>query len=695
MKKLCYILACLLVSAMGYAQTDAISYQAVILNPDEQQLPGNDAPATVLQNEDVSLRFTIINEEGFTEYQEVHNVTTDLFGMVNLFIGEGEQLSDLEFTEVLWRGEPKNLLVEIDFYSLGNFVQLSAEKLAFTPQAFHRDIIGTGDMTIDGTATFNDDFVIEGETSINNNLEVTGNTIIGGNTDIGGSTTIGEDLTVDGITNLNSDFFVNNSSPSVLSGTLDVGEQTVIGGGVEVANEATIGGDTSIGGNTRIEGNTEVGGDQLIEGDLEIRRRLTVLLPSLLDDDLTVTGRTDLTGSLNVGGATTIADDVTIDGSTSVGGELSVGDRGIIGGALDVAGKTTVGDNLEVNGLSSFNNDIKVDNGSTSLLTGPVIVDGKTDINNSLFVNNASPTDLSGSLHVVKNAVFDDDVLIDGMLTVNNNLNLPNLVVNGNGGAEGDHVALFENTGGTNADGIAIRIDNSELSAGNHFVTFYGQGSYMAGRIESFDSTSDMNNLPNDVNTNGGVSLNQGIVYGSKGADYAEWLEKENPTDTFTVGEVVGVKGGKISRNTEDADHVLTISLAPIVLGNMPDENRKDDFEKVGFMGQVPALVRGKVAKGDYIVASGKNDGYAVAIAPEAILLADMKGIIGKAWSASEGNGKSIINVSVGLKSNEWIKIMERQEQRIQTIEAQLKSLEDLSEKMKKLESKVDAIDMN
>jgi len=30
-------------------------------------------------------------------------------------------------------------------------------------------------------------------------------------------------------------------------------------------------------------------------------------------------------------------------------------------------------------------------------------------------------------------------------------------------------------------------------------------------------------------------------------------------------GEVVGVKGGKISRNTTNADQVMSISLAPIV----------------------------------------------------------------------------------------------------------------------------------
>ena len=689
MKKLSYTILCLFITLAGYAQTDAISYQAVILNPDSQQLPGNDVSGTILPNTDITLRFTIINENGFLEYKEIHNVTTDGFGMVNLLIGEGTRTSDLRFTEVFWEGKPKDLLVEIDFYSLGQFVQLSAEKLTFTPQAFHRDIIATGDIKVDGTATFNDDFVIEGETTINNNLEVTGNAIIGGTADISGDVNMGEDLTVEGVTNLNSELFVNNGSTTELSGALRVEGETVLSSGLGVANDVNIGGDVSIAGSTNIAG------DQTIDGDLVVNRGLTVQLPTNLNNDLFVSGRQVLTGSIGIGGSASVVDFLTVGGATTISDELTATGRVLFGAELDVLGKATVAANLEVNGLTSLNNDFKVDNNSTSLLTGPLTVSGKTDINNSLFVNNSSPTFLGGTLRVVKNGIFDDDVLIDGMLTVNNNLLTPNIVVSGDGTVNGSHVALFENTGGSNADGIAIRIANSQLNSNNNFVTFFGEGSYMAGRIESFDATSDMADLPSDISNTDQIAQNQGIVYGSKGADYAEWLEKEDPEQNFMVGEVVGVKGGKISRNTEDADHVLTISLAPIVLGNMPDENRKKDFEKVGFMGQVPALVKGEVNKGDFIVASGNHDGYAKAIAPNDMSLEDLKWVIGKAWSSSEGNGKSLINVSVGLKSNEWVKILEEQEARMQLMEAKLKSLESLEEKLRRIEAKVDAIDMN
>jgi len=681
MKKFYYLLAFLFVSVLGHTQTDAISYQAVILNPDSQQLPGFDAIATVLKDTEISLRFTIINKDGFIEYEEIHSVTTDPFGMVNLFIGEGTRTSDLRFTEVLWNGTPKDLLVEIDFYNLGTYVQLSADQLTFTPQAFHRDIIATGDLEVDGTAVFNDNFIIEGETTINNNLEITGNTTIGGDAAIEGNVNIGEDLTVEGFTNLNNELFVNNASTTNLSGELIVEGQTTINNSLEVTNEVTVGGDVLVRGDVSVEGNVEIEGDQIVEGSVEIRKRLNVTLPTTLNDDLSVAGRTDLGGALSVDGSVRIIDNLAVGGESTIDNDLTVGGNGLFESAMDILGKATVGGNFVVNGLTSLNDDLKVDNGSKSLLTGPLVVGGKTDSNNSFNVNNSSPTTLGGILHVVKNAIFDDDVLIDGVLTVNNNLNIPNLVVSGEGGVNGNHIALFENTGGSNADGIAIRINNSELSSENHFVTFLGEGNYIAGRIESYDSTSEIQN--------------QGVVYGSRGADYAEWLEKEDPSIDFMVGEVVGVKGGKISRNTQNVDHVLTISLAPIVLGNMPDENRKDAFEKVGFMGQVPVRVKGKVSEGDYIVASGNNDGYAIAIAPKNITLNDLKGVIGKAWTASEGNQKNLINVSVGLKSNEWIKVLESQEKRLLEVESQLKVMKNLSEKIKKIEAKLNVLDMN
>jgi hypothetical protein len=127
----------------------------------------------------------------------------------------------------------------------------------------------------------------------------------------------------------------------------------------------------------------------------------------------------------------------------------------------------------------------------------------------------------------------------------------------------------------------------------------------------------------------------------------------------------------------------------------MPDLDRKEDFEKVGFMGQVPVLTLGDVSVGDFIVASGYNDGYAKAISPENITLKDLKQVIGKAWSSSKGQKASIINVSVGLKTNEWIHIFEQQEQKIKNIEKQLEKLKSVTKKLEELDAKINNLNLN
>ncbi len=743
MKKLLIIIACVLVATLQ-AQTDGISYQAVILNPDAQQIPGPDTAGNVLPETEIALRFTILNEDGSVVYQEVLETMTDLYGMVNVFIGSGIPGPIRNFNEINWDGTPRSLAVEIDLLRGRGFTFLSQQRLTFIPQAYHRNIIADGDLSVNGTATFNSDFVIEGQTIINSDLDVAGDLNVGEDLTVDEDLIVGEDvdvgfdLTVEGRTDLNGGLFVNNGTGTNLSGILEVGrsatiaQRLTVGGSavieaniegnsnINIAGNQRIGGRSDIVGGQSIGGNHNVTGNEFISGDSNITGNQRVLLNQNIDGEQTVSGNSNIGGSLNVGenafidgaaqvgsslnvagegifntritvagetnllgvlnveGDTTINDDTIINGDLDIEDFITVGQGGTIGGNLDIFGKSTVSQSLKVGGATALESSLKVNNFSPVFLSGILQVDGRSVFKSDLNVTDQSSTVLSGSLNVGLNAFFGEDVEIDGMLTVNNNLSINGLTVSGN---NSDHIAVFENSGANGADGIAVRINTPQLSSDNRFMTFYGQDDYVAGKIESYEGTSNLNQ--------------GGVVYGSTGADYAEWLEKEDPNQSFRIGEVVGVKGGKISRNTNDVDHVLTISMAPIVLGNMPDENRKMDFEKVGFMGQVPALVKGKVDKGDYIIASGNHDGYAIAISPEEIKLGHLRYVIGKAWSSSQGQEETLINVSVGLKSNEWVHILEEQETRIQDMEAQLKSLQNVSKRLEKLESKIDALDMN
>ncbi len=166
----------------------------------------------------------------------------------------------------------------------------------------------------------------------------------------------------------------------------------------------------------------------------------------------------------------------------------------------------------------------------------------------------------------------------------------------------------------------------------------------------------------------------EGVTYGSKGADYAEWLPRADEHEDIRWGMVVGVKGGKISKSTDGADQVMVVSRAPIVLGNTPPAGQEARYEKVGFMGQVHTLVRGIACVGDYILPSGLGDGAAIAVAPDKITPDQIGRVIGRAWSASTGP-MDFVNVAVGMNGGEVASVVSRQQARVDVLASENASL--------------------
>lgn len=147
---------------------------------------------------------------------------------------------------------------------------------------------------------------------------------------------------------------------------------------------------------------------------------------------------------------------------------------------------------------------------------------------------------------------------------------------------------------------------------------------------------------------------NTGVAFESGGADYAEWLKKQDKNELMTFGEVVGVRAGTISKSFVDAEHFMVVSKSPIVSGAMPAAAERDWFKQIAFLGQVPVKVLGEVNQGDYILPSGNGDGMAIAVAPDAMRINDYQRIIGVAWSEYHGNELfSYINTAVGINSND------------------------------------------
>jgi hypothetical protein len=132
------LFAFLLQASTLLAQTDGLTYQAVIIDPNPQEVPGNDISGNVLSGGDVWMRFSIYHDNQ-TEYQELHFTTTDDYGLVNLVIGSGDptNMGILDWEEIDWDGTPRQLGVEIAFTE-GEYEDFGEEELYFIPYAYRR-----------------------------------------------------------------------------------------------------------------------------------------------------------------------------------------------------------------------------------------------------------------------------------------------------------------------------------------------------------------------------------------------------------------------------------------------------------------------------------------------------------------------------------------------------------------------------
>ncbi|MDA9876018.1 collagen-like protein [Flavobacteriaceae bacterium] len=138
MKRLFLLL--LFVSSLGFSQSSGITYQAVIYNPNGEELPGVDNPYAPLTNQDICLQFGIVDADGNLEYQEEVQVTTDPFGMVNLLIGTNTQTGGYaaDFAGVEWTADSKFLKVDLDIKGTCNdFEELSYQPFTYVPFAYY------------------------------------------------------------------------------------------------------------------------------------------------------------------------------------------------------------------------------------------------------------------------------------------------------------------------------------------------------------------------------------------------------------------------------------------------------------------------------------------------------------------------------------------------------------------------------
>ncbi|MEM1271023.1 MAG: hypothetical protein AAGI08_13365 [Bacteroidota bacterium] len=229
------------------------------------------------------------------------------------------------------------------------------------------------------------------------------------------------------------------------------------------------------------------------------------------------------------------------------------------------------------------------------------------------------------------------------------------------GSLTASYVAYFDNTGTSpSSDVLALQVAPTS-TPGNpaNFVGFFGGSGTVIGQI--------------DGNGAGGVQ------YSTTGADYAEYLPIagcSSSTCGLEAGTVVGVKAGLVSLSTEDADEVLVISTRPAVVGNAPQGESTEGFAAIAMLGQADVRVTGSVDAGDYVLASGRGDGTAVAVPASEISVEMLERLIGRAWGAKPGAGEGTVNVAVGLDRTEVLAdLLQTERNRVSRLERELADL--------------------
>ena len=137
MKKL-VLFFCLIISLSSYSQRTGISYQALIIKPDGEQLPGFNNQNAPLVNTAICLEFIIVDHNNSIEYSEYQSVTTDKYGMVNLTIGTGNFAggSSGGWDNIIWSENSKKLRVRLDVSgNCSGFTEISNQDLTSVPFA--------------------------------------------------------------------------------------------------------------------------------------------------------------------------------------------------------------------------------------------------------------------------------------------------------------------------------------------------------------------------------------------------------------------------------------------------------------------------------------------------------------------------------------------------------------------------------
>lgn len=605
MKKLLLAVIFIFAGLNFYAQTDGISYQAVIIDPNGIELPGVDSDGNILPNAKISIRFTILDATNSEEYQEVQTTQTDLYGRINLIIGNQNREN---FALVQWDGTPKDLKVEIDFKGSGsNFVDMSREQLTFVPYSYHRNILARGTLIVDDTTDLNGELVVQGPT------------------------------------NLNSTLNVNDNNDTNLSGKLNVQGKTILKNNFEVDGLTVLNDSLNVKAKSNFSGNMQVTADAVFEGKMDFKSEEPANFNSMvIKDSMDVDGPSNFHRQVRISANTNLA-------AKTAARKIPASQGGALGSYALLIDSTEQGIAIVINGKRNTDNKFISFWDRDPISGDPATMWGR--------IEGISDTELESSDPYIQGRKSKNwDIFWAGYNLTKSGVDATFAVA--------DLIAAY--TSSTACLGVGACITAPIPSLG--IVAAVGLILKVADAVIATVQVGLA--IKERVQFHDNQFANIGITYASGAGDYAEWLPKENPTEIFIPGELVGIKNGSVTKNTWNAEKIMIVSTRPIVLGNMPQPNKERNSVKIAFMGQVPVKVLGKVTPGDYILPNELGSEFAKAVNPKDMKIGDYNKIAGVAWNIIEKitDGLNVVNVAVGVNSNDLIKVFTQQKEELESL---------------------------
>jgi cytoskeletal protein CcmA (bactofilin family) len=725
MQKLFFLLliGCFAAMPLAHAQIvpQGMKYQAVA-----RSLTGE-----VLANQPVTLKISL-NSKGTgsakLHYTETHTVTTNALGLFDLTVGGGK-VGTGTFKNVPWSTEDIWMEVAIQDGAKNGFSTVSSSRLLAVPYAFHALTASQLSANPNARAAAGPAPSVGAPANV---WATFGNTGTNPGTDRMGTMDYVDLIFV---TNKTERLRITKDGDINITNSLKVGQDVEVGNDLTVKKNVflnTTGGSTTNNGPLTVANMsaTKLTGTLDVDRATNLNSTLNVVGATTLKNTLAVDGASTLKSTLDVEGATKLKNTLAVDGTTNLNSSLTVNNTAAtkLTGTLVVDEAGDFKSTLNIDGATTLKNTLAVD-GAVDL-NSSLNVDGTINLNNTVTVG--APANLNGQVTITANLENSQDSYDNYPLRVTGNEQGMVVKLTSSKPDRGNNYITFMNGGGTATGriegfggiGTQLRRVVNEIvgegsddasqdrnqdvpvnipgTAADYFGTNYAFGAYQltlslidniirlvtnaiacgagVGVLGDCDDVfwSSVDVIVGGLQLGGYIAYNEvtdaaGVGYESGGADYAEWLQKANTKELLTYGDVVGIKGGAISKNFTEAEKFMVVSHKPAVIGGMPEAGKENQYAKVAFMGQVPVKVVGQVCKGDYILPSGNGDGMATALAPGEMKARDYGRIIGIAWAESDPKKVfNYINTAVGINSNDMSGMIEQMQGLLNTMQIAL-----------------------